>query len=727
MDAGEKFRGLLRSLEAQYDEDIHSIRCGRRALGRKSTRNLDKFQDEESAQFTPTEQRRQSSFSDLQEPKPAVPAVPAVPKPVPAIAAPGSLPDHSPEPARGRARRPATEVAAIADESVSLPGLRAQNHMNHSHKFSQPRPTDIDSDAFRPSLSTVVPSPSGTSMRASAATHPSRLRFSEASPERHEEIKSAWRAKALPEDRERERSPRSSRRSSQSSAEEARHAFPQSSARRTMFFDKSPEEMEAMFQEALNNEAEKEEELHVGGEDAETTGCRGLMHMRQVVETDIFEMFISCLILGNVIVMAAAVQYRGLDIGFAIEYPGSTARADDLWPGAANVLNILDVFFTLVFFLELLLRLTVYRLAFFKLALNWLDFTVVLFSFMELLAASIPGSSTVLRLVRLAKLARGLRVVRMARVMDSLHLLLKSIGASVSMLLWSMLLLAVIQCTAGMFVGYLVMDFLEREGTSEDVRRQIYRYYGTFTYTILTMFEVIFANWPIPCRLLVDHVDEWFSLFFIIYRCVVGFCVLNVIGAVFVQQTMKVAADDHELFMQQQTRNAEAYARKIKDVFTKLDASGEGVIFMDEFVEILNTPTMSHFMTKLELESTDLLSLFKLIDVDDTGHVSLEDFMAGCQRLKGPAKSVDLALLLAHTARLNCKVDNLLQLSGHEAEVGSVDWGYGAAGQRLEQRFAHTLSFRQSVEFDAAMPVGSIHSTESKEKVASPRAFGFIS
>lgn len=277
-----------------------------------------------------------------------------------------------------------------------------------------------------------------------------------------------------------------------------------------------------------------------------------------------------------------------------------------------------------------------------------------------------------------------------------------------------MLLLAVIQCTAGMFVGYLVMDFLEKEGTPDDVRRQIYRYYGTFTYTILTMFEVIFANWPIPCRLLVDYVDEWFSLYFIIYRCVVGFCVLNVIGAVFVQQTMKVAADDHELFMQQQTRNAEAYARKIKDVFTKLDTSGEGVIFMDEFVEILNTPTMSHFMTKLELESTDLLSLFKLIDVDDTGHVSLEDFMAGCQRLKGPAKSVDLALVLAHTARLNCKVDSLLTLSGGDAEAETEQWGYGAAGQFLEQRFAHSLSMRQSVEW------GSLRSRESEAK--SPRS-----
>ncbi|CAE7022114.1 unnamed protein product, partial [Symbiodinium sp. CCMP2456] len=211
------------------------------------------------------------------------------------------------------------------------------------------------------------------------------------------------------------------------------------------------------------------------------------------------------------------------------------------------------------------------------------------------------------------------------------------------------------------------MDHLERDASqSEEVRHLIYRYYGTFSYTILTMFEVIFANWPIPCRVLVDHVDEWYSIFFIIYRCGVGFCVLNVVGAVFVQQTMKLAADDNDLFLQQQTRAAEAYTKKIKDVFTKLDMSGEGYIYMEEFVEILNTPTMSHFMAKLELESTDLLSLFKLIDVDDSGQVSLEDFMTGCQRLKGPAKSVDLALLLAHTARLNCKVDNVLQLVGGE-------------------------------------------------------------
>ena len=711
MDAvGEKFRELLRSLEAQYEEDIHTIRCGRRTTRpqRKSTRNLEKDEsnkvEEEQHQRqnqgnveSQSEENQGGFFSDFVEAPTKKPI-----KRIPEAESNDII---------------VTEVEVEKEDSVNPPRMRVQKAKLPSRPSQEGRP-----DAFRQSISTVVPSSPAIPATRGSRMRSSRLRFADSSPERHEEVRIA-KAKVLPE----ERSPRSSLRSSISStASAARQAFPGSSARRTMFFDKSPEEMEAMFQEAFNDEAEKEEELHVRGEDSEKgTYCQLCVKMREIIETDIFEMFISCLILGNVIIMAAAVQYRGIDLGFTLEYPGSDTPAGDLWPGAAKVLHVLDVFFTLVFFLELLVRLLIYGISFFKLALNWLDFTVVLFSFMELLAASIPGSSTVLRLVRLAKLARGLRVVRMARIMDSLNLLLKSIGASFSMLLWSMLLLAVIQCTAGMFVGYLVMDFLDRGTTSDDVRRQIYRYFGTFTYTILTMFEVIFANWPIPCRLLVDHVDEWFSVFFIIYRCVVGFCVLNVIGAVFVQQTMKVAADDHELFMQQQTRNAEAYARKIKDVFTKLDTSGEGVIFMDEFVEILNTPTMSHFMTKLELESTDLLSLFKLIDVDDTGHVSLEDFMAGCQRLKGAAKSVDLALVLAHTARLNCKVDNLLQLSGQAAEVGSVDWGYGAAGgQRLEQRFATSLSCRGSMEFD---PVGSIRSSESRDKASSPRTFGFIS
>lgn len=51
---------------------------------------------------------------------------------------------------------------------------------------------------------------------------------------------------------------------------------------------------------------------------------------------------------------------------------------------------------------------------------------------------------------------------------------------------------------------------------------QVFLYYGTFSRTTLSMFEILFANWAPACRVLVENVSEWFSLFFLAYRCDIG-------------------------------------------------------------------------------------------------------------------------------------------------------------------------------------------------------------
>lgn len=43
-----------------------------------------------------------------------------------------------------------------------------------------------------------------------------------------------------------------------------------------------------------------------------------------------------------------------------------------------------------------------------------------------------------------------------------------------------------------------------------------------FSRTFLTMFEIMFANWSPPCRVLMENMSEWFSIFFLAYRCVLG-------------------------------------------------------------------------------------------------------------------------------------------------------------------------------------------------------------
>ena len=133
----------------------------------------------------------------------------------------------------------------------------------------------------------------------------------------------------------------------------------------------------------------------------------------------------------------------------------------------------------------------------------------------------------------------SLSVWRLASALDSLLLIVRCISACMSILGWSLVVLVLIQCMAGMCVSQLVSFYLNDDSKDVADRQVIFDYYGTATRSIITMFEVTLANWGPPCRALVNLVGEPFGYFLLTYRCVCGFAVLNVISAVFIQQTMK--------------------------------------------------------------------------------------------------------------------------------------------------------------------------------------------
>ena len=56
-----------------------------------------------------------------------------------------------------------------------------------------------------------------------------------------------------------------------------------------------------------------------------------------------------------------------------------------------------------------------------------------------------------------------------------------------------------------------------------------------------------------------ESISEWFAIFFLLYRCVFGFALLNVVTSVFVQQTMKTANSDEELAFKQKEKDKAAY------------------------------------------------------------------------------------------------------------------------------------------------------------------------
>ncbi|CAE7233665.1 NaCP60E [Symbiodinium natans] len=366
--------------------------------------------------------------------------------------------------------------------------------------------------------------------------------------------------------------------------------------------------------------------------------------LRDWLQSNQYEMLMASVLLLNVLWMAFELQVHGSESGWLIGVSDEPLVRPEAMPMWDEVFFVGDMTFAGMFALDVSVRIVVLRLQFWTVWMNYIDVAVSATSLIEISLSHmlrLPVSPVLFRLLRIGKLARAIRMVTMSNVLASLQLLIKCLAASMNMLFWSFCLLTFVQCVFGMIVSTLCRDFVTDESYDHAWREGVFRYYGTFTRTFLTMFEILFANWSPPARVLVENYSEWFSIFFLIYRCVLGFAVLNVVNAVFVQQTMKTASSDEDLAFKQKEKDVAMYTRKVKKLFQTIDLSGDGTINLHEFAKLVQSPKLKFWMSQLELEYHDLMSLFEFLDNGD-GEITLMEFIEGASRLRGGAKALDV-------------------------------------------------------------------------------------
>ena len=80
-----------------------------------------------------------------------------------------------------------------------------------------------------------------------------------------------------------------------------------------------------------------------------------------------------------------------------------------------------------------------------------------------------------------------------------------------------------------LITGYLTEYYFNDANVPEQNRQAVYVYFGTFSRSIYSMFEITLANWPPASRLLAENVSEWFMLFGIIHKLTIGFAVVSVV------------------------------------------------------------------------------------------------------------------------------------------------------------------------------------------------------
>merc|ERR1712217_678900 len=84
----------------------------------------------------------------------------------------------------------------------------------------------------------------------------------------------------------------------------------------------------------------------------------------------------------------------------------------------------------------------------------------------------------------------------------------------------------------------------------------------------------------------------------------------------------------------------------MKAIFEDVDADATGDITTKELEIILKDPSLSRYVEALNIDTENATLLFKMLDKDGSNLISYDEFLEGCLRLKGDAKSFDLHTLI---------------------------------------------------------------------------------
>jgi len=208
-------------------------------------------------------------------------------------------------------------------------------------------------------------------------------------------------------------------------------------------------------------------------------------------------------------------------------------------------------------------------------------------------------------------------------------LLLLGVASAMRAMVWGFLLLAIT-----IFMCSLAITQLVRQ--SENVKDPFYsEYFGNIFRTAFTLLQFTMEFQPDVCR---TTWEDGFALtiFFVLYTFLTNVTILNIIASIIVDTILSISSrlskeDAAAKCAEQDRKDREA----LQAIFFAADANGNGVLELHE----LSGPRRSGFSRALESAGVDVMSakeLFEVLDSDESGKVSLEEFTDGLLRVRKP-------------------------------------------------------------------------------------------
>lgn len=327
--------------------------------------------------------------------------------------------------------------------------------------------------------------------------------------------------------------------------------------------------------------------------------------------------------------------------------------------------NMISDIFCLIFILDLTLRLLGERAHFFQsrdFRWNIFDIFVVFTAILETVAhwvqyaspeasdvvrfRTLMGKFSMLRIVRLLRAIRVGRAIRLSRFMRELRVMVYSLASAMKSLAWSVVLMVIVLLIFGVFFADGTVAYCMQHSMTSASTNPMRHYFGTLSGACVSLFMTMSGG--------VDWADIWealsplppeYQFAFLAFVTFSTMALLNVVTAVFVDNAMQRSQNDRELLVQQEMEQKMSYVTTLQRVFEELDSNGSGTLTLNEFEKQIQDENILTYLSVLELDIDQVRILLPLLDLDQNGEVDIEEFITGCLRLKGGAKSLDMAIL----------------------------------------------------------------------------------
>mmetsp|Transcript_61876 Transcript_61876/g.175746 ORF Transcript_61876/g.175746 Transcript_61876/m.175746 type:complete len:637 (+) Transcript_61876:66-1976(+) len=349
-------------------------------------------------------------------------------------------------------------------------------------------------------------------------------------------------------------------------------------------------------------------------------------------------------------------------VGFDVEWR-STHATDNM------AMEVASHFCSAFFVIELVLRVIAYGRGFFTGDnMNWniFDFglvAVAMADFVMSMTDVADNASALGSAMRTLKMLRIVRVFRVFRFFRELELLALMIVDSLKSLMWALLLLTLIIYVFAVCFTQRATEFIKQISDQQPPARElseIHRHFGSLGRTVYSLLQAMLGgvSWGVVSDALFSF-DWTLAALFFFYIFFTILAVLNIITGVFVDNAVETAKTQRDFLVQKELELKERYLDEMRSLFAEMDEDGSGTVNVAEIKSYFADPRVQSYFQAFGLDIHDAERLFKLIDDDESGDVNVNEFLYGCLRLKGAARSIDMHQLLMDNKRLEKRLEDL--------------------------------------------------------------------